>query len=191
MANVFILIWIWGRCRWLGHLHFAFEFEFEFEFQRLSKTAHNNNNNNGRLWLRPRNAQKVRRSFFLSTESNNKLHSSTGRGGDGAVQGRGMRWERVCVWVGAASDGRWVTDASWPYLDAMLCLLIRSKEAAARDGRRRLAASVLHAAWLHEWRLARPPPLLGATSVTLNASTLILRSECIVEIMKNCCLNEF
>lgn len=80
------------------------------------------------------------------------------------------------MWV---LPGRWITDASWPYLDAMLCLLIRSKEAAARNGRRRphrrhrhrLAASVLHAAWCcmnGAWHA--PLPLLGATNVTLNDS---------------------
>lgn len=98
---------------------------------------------------------------LFSYESNNKLHSSTGQGGAGR-RGRRGTGGCVCGWV---LPGRWITDASWPYLDAMLCLLIRSKEAAARNGRRRphhrhrhrLAASVLHAAWLHEWRLARPP----------------------------------
>lgn len=143
-------------------MHFAFE--FKFEFQRPSKTAHKsnnkNNNNNGRLWLRPRNAQKKNSDalFFLSTESNNKLHSSTGRRRLVTIGGGGSA--RVWVLLQGRHGGRWVTDASWPYLDAMLCLLIRSKDAAARDGRLVvwLPQRVLHtAAVLHEWRLARPP----------------------------------
>lgn len=121
--------------------------------------------------------KKTQTPFFLSTESNNKLHSSTGRRRLETIGGGGGS-ARVWVLLQGRHGGRWVTDASWPYLDAMLCLLIRSKDAAARDGRLVvwLPQRVLHTvAPLHEWRLARPPRC-SWTAEPLTRQVLSLRS---------------
>lgn len=96
--------------------------------------------------------------FFLQPNQTINCTQARAAGGWRRLGGGGSA--RVWVLLQGRHGGRWVTDASWPYLDAMLCLLIRSKDAAARDGRLVvwLPQRVLHtAAPLHEWRLARPP----------------------------------